>query len=68
MQNLGAIRRPVRKNCLSSLIVDRLKVVSQYDLSVSVHVSDGFKTKLDRRMGGWGKLYPVIFFVFWKSF
>ena len=36
-----------------------LKVVGYYDLSVLVHVSDGFpKKKFGWRVGGWGELYP----------
>ena len=42
-----------------------LKVVGHYHLSV-LSVSDGFpKQKLDRRVSGWGKLYPVFLDV-WK--
>ena len=39
VQNLGAIRRPVRKTCLSSLIID----VQIYDITV-VHYKDTQQT------------------------
>ena len=44
-----------------------LKVVSYYDLSVlSMDVSDVSKISLDegRWVGGWGELYPVLFWIF----
>ena len=43
-----------------------LKVVSHYDLSVLFMLSVmGFqKNNLDRSVGGWSELYPVLFWIF----
>ena len=42
-----------------------LKVVSYYDLSVLSMSVMGFpKKRLDRGMGWWGELYPVLFWIF----
>ena len=40
-----------------------LKVVSYYDLSV-LSMSEGFQKKLDGGVGGWGELYPSLFWIF----
>ena len=45
--------------CLYTL----LKVVGYYQ-ECSVHVSDGFKKKVWIGVGGWGELYPILFWIF----
>ena len=44
--------------CLYTL----LKVISYYECSV--HVSDGFPKKVWMGVGGWGELYPSLFWIF----
>ena len=51
--------------CILSVYV-LLKVVGYYDLTeCSVHVIDGFQKKLGWGwVGGWGELYPSLFWIF----
>ena len=43
-----------------------LKVVGYYDLSVLSMSVMGFQKKFGCGVGGWGELYPILFWIFWN--